>query len=152
MGIERDKAAKYRLYIQKLEAELSRWRGGDKGRWHFILKVMVTLFLSFVYFDWRCSFSSVGKEEQVSLAQMALLTASTTSLPETPSTSTLTSSIPSLAALNDAARASSAAPSGAAAGKTSLPTAGVESAVMADGKDVFEKERAELYRQLDEKV
>ena len=29
---ERDKSLKYRVYISKLETELTRWRNGDRGK------------------------------------------------------------------------------------------------------------------------
>lgn len=60
--------------------------------------------------------------------------------------------MPSLAALNDSVTkaSASAAPSSAATAKAaSLPA---DAKALAEGKDVFEKERADLYRQLDEKV
>ncbi|OQV18127.1 Kinesin heavy chain [Hypsibius exemplaris] len=115
---ERDKASKYKLYIHKLETELNRWRSGDK----------------------------VGKDEQVSLVQLASLTASTTSLPDAPAS---TSAMPSLSALNEtASRSSATAPSG---GQLPGLQAAGEVEVTAESKDAFEKERAEMYRQLDEK-
>ncbi|XP_055341891.1 kinesin heavy chain-like [Paramacrobiotus metropolitanus] len=107
---ERDKASKLRLYVSKLETELNRWRAGEK----------------------------VGKEEQLSLGQLAaLMSASTTSLPEVASTPpSQTASLPSLE------NAAKLAEKG---------TAEAQKEVTAKDKDAFEKERADLYRQLDEK-
>lgn len=95
-------------------------------------------------------FCAVGKDEQVTMAQLASMTASTTSLPEIQASSP---ALPSLESLSESAggRMSAAAPAKSSLSNQPLGE-GAKASSMADGKDAFEKERAEMYRQLDEKV
>ena len=86
------------------------------------------------------------------MAQLASMTASTTSLPELQAPSP---ALPSLESLSESAsgRMSAAAPASAKFSLSNQPLSeGAKPSSTAEGKDSFEKERAEMYRQLDEKV